>query len=160
VPDSLLTILKFCLLALLYLFFIRVLRAVWAEMSNTRTVAAPAGPAARSTRNWGGTNRGGGGANGKVGGRLRVIEPAETKGQTYDLDDELTVGRAGGCHITLDDTYVSQLHARVFRREAQLYVEDLGSTNGTYLNRKKVTAPIAIRKGDRLQIGKTVMELQ
>ncbi len=160
-PDSLLTILKFCLLALLYLFFLRVLRAVWAEMNAPRTVAAAPGPTARSAKNWGGSTRGGGGSgNGKAGGRLRVIEPPETKGQTYDLDDELTVGRAGGCHITLDDTYVSQLHARVFRREAQLYVEDLGSTNGTFLNRKKVTAPIAIRKGDRLQIGKTVMELQ
>ena len=52
-----------------------------------------------------------------------------------------------------------QLHARVFRKEGQLYVEDLGSTNGTYLNRKKVTAPIQLRKGDRLQIGRTVMEL-
>ena len=159
-PDSLLTILKFCLLALLYLFFLRVLRAVWAEMNAPRTVAATAAPPARSARNWGGSNKGGGGGGAKAGGRLRVIEPAETKGQTYDLDDELTVGRAGGCHITLDDTFVSQLHARVFRREAQLYVEDLGSTNGTFLNRKKVTVPIAIRKGDRLQIGKTVMELQ
>jgi pSer/pThr/pTyr-binding forkhead associated (FHA) protein len=162
VPDSLLTILKFCFLALLYLFFMRVLRAVWAEMSPSR-MAAPAptpttAPAARSARNWGGANRSGGSS--KAVGRLRVIEPAETKGQTYDLGEELTVGRAGGCQITLDDTYVSQLHARVFRREGQLYVEDLGSTNGTYLNRKKVTAPIAIRKGDRLQIGKTVMELQ
>jgi pSer/pThr/pTyr-binding forkhead associated (FHA) protein len=89
-----------------------------------------------------------------------VIEPAETKGRTYDLAEELTVGRAAGCQITMDDTYVSQLHARVFRRDGQFYVEDLGSTNGTYLNRKKVTAPIAIRRGDRLQIGKTVMELQ
>ena len=159
-PDSLLTILKFCLLALLYLFFLRVLRAVWAEMNAPRTVAASAGAPARSARNWGGSNRGGGGGGARAGGRLRVIEPAETKGQTYDLDDELTVGRAGGCHITLDDTFVSQLHARVFRRETQLYVEDLGSTNGTFLNRKKVTSPIAIRKGDRLQIGKTVMELQ
>ena len=161
-PDSLLTILKFCLLALLYLFFLRVLRAVWAEMRAPSPVApAAAAPAsARATRNWGGNTRGTG-SNAKAGGgRLRVIEPAETKGQTYDLDDELTVGRAGGCHITLDDTFVSQLHARVFRREAQLYVEDLGSTNGTFLNRKKVTVPIAIRKGDRLQIGKTVMELQ
>lgn len=162
-PDSLLTILKFCFLALLYLFFIRVLRAVWAEMSPARTVSPAPSPAARAAKNWGGGNRGGGnrgGGNGRAGGRLRVIEPAETKGQTYDLGEELTVGRAGGCQITLDDTYVSQLHARVFRREGQLYVEDLGSTNGTYLNRKKVTAPIAIRKGDRLQIGKTVMELQ
>ena len=93
-PDSLLTILKLCFLALLYLFFLRVLRAVWAEMSPAR-LAAPveAAPAAKSTRNWSGTNRGGG-ANAKAGGRLRVIEPAETKGQTYELGEELTVGRA------------------------------------------------------------------
>ncbi|HEX2117886.1 MAG TPA: FHA domain-containing protein [Acidimicrobiales bacterium] len=156
-PDSLLTILKFCFLALLYLFFIRVLRAVWAEMTGPAPGAVAPAPAARPSRNWGGATRGGGG---KAGARLRVIEPADTKGQTYELADELTVGRAGGCQITLDDTYVSQLHARVFRRDGQLYVEDLGSTNGTYLNRRKVTAPIAIRKGDRLQIGKTVMELQ
>jgi pSer/pThr/pTyr-binding forkhead associated (FHA) protein len=70
------------------------------------------------------------------------------------------VGRAGGCQVALgEDNYVSQLHARVFRRDGQFYVEDLGSTNGTYVNRKKVTAPIVIRKGDRLQIGKTVLEL-
>ena len=157
-PDSLLTILKLCFLALLYLFFLRVLRAVWAEMSPRTMAPAPA-PAPNPARGWSGSNRGGGNAKGGAG-RLRVIEPAETKGQTYDLAEELTVGRAGGCQITLDDTYVSQLHARVFRRDGQLFVEDLGSTNGTYLNRKKVTAPIAIRKGDRLQIGKTVMELQ
>ena len=158
-PDSLLTILKLCFLALLYLFFLRVLRAVWAEMrapTPAQTVAAP--QQAPAARGWSGGGRGGG--NAKGGGRLRVIEPPETKGQAYDLVDELTVGRAGGCQITLDDTYVSQLHARVFRRDGQLYVEDLGSTNGTFLNRKKVTAPSAIRKGDRLQIGKTVMELQ
>ena len=159
-PDTLLTILKLCFLALLYLFFMRVLRAVWAELKSPPPAAAApaAAPAAGQARNWGGGNRGGG--NAKAGGRLRVIEPADTKGQTYDLADELTVGRAGGCQITLDDTFVSQLHARVFRRDGNLFVEDLGSTNGTFLNRKKVTAPVAIRKGDRLQIGKTVMELQ
>ncbi len=158
-PDSLLTILKLCFLALLYLFFLRVLRAVWAEMNPRATAPAPAAPMASPARGWGGA-KGGGGSTKAAGGRLRVIEPAETKGQTYDLGEELTVGRAGGCQITLDDTFVSQLHARVFRRDGQLFVEDLGSTNGTFLNRKKVTAPIAVRKGDRLQIGKTVMELQ
>ena len=54
---------------------------------------------------------------------------------------------------------MSQLHARVFRRDNQFYVEDLGSTNGTYLNRKKVTGPVAVRRGDRLQVGKTVLEV-
>ena len=155
-PDSLLTILKFCFLALLYLFFLRVLRAVWAEVSPRAMAAAPAPAATRPQR----VRNGGGRGGGKAAGRLRVIEPADQKGQVYELAEELTVGRAGGCQITLDDTYVSQLHARVFRRDGQFYVEDLGSTNGTYLNRKKVTAPIAIRRGDRLQIGKTVMELQ
>jgi len=157
VPDSLLTILKFCFLALLYLFFLRVIRAVWAEVRGPSVVAAamPA-PAARAARS--GSSRAGGGT--KAGGRLKVVEPADRRGHVYELGEELTVGRASGCQITLDDTYVSQLHARVFRREGALYVEDLGSTNGTYLNRKKVTSPIAIRKGDRLQIGKTVMELQ
>ena len=155
-PDSLLTILKLCFLALLYLFFLRVIRAVWAEMSAPAAAPAPAAPAQRPQRSWSGAARGGA----KSSGLLRVIEPTDHKGITYELADELTVGRAGGCQITLDDTYVSQLHARVFRRDGQLYVEDLGSTNGTYLNRKKVTAPIAIRKGDRVQIGKTVMELQ
>jgi len=158
VPESLLTILKLCLLALLYLFFFRVIRAVWAEVREGAVPASIAPAPAQSPRGWSGPGRSGG--NNKAGGRLKVIEPAETKGEIYELADELTVGRAGGCQITLDDTYVSQLHARVFRRENQLYVEDLGSTNGTYLNRRKVTAPVSIRKGDRLQIGKTVMELQ
>jgi hypothetical protein len=155
VPESLLTILKFCFLALLYLFFVRVVRAVWAEVKGPSTLAPAAAP---SRGNW----QGGGRATttARAGGRLKVVEPADDRGHTYELAEELTVGRAGGCQITLDDTYVSQLHARVFRRDGQFYVEDLGSTNGTFLNRKKVTSPIAIRKGDRLQIGKTVMELQ
>jgi FHA domain-containing protein len=153
-PDSLLTILKFCFLAVLYLFFFRVLRAVWAELKGPRPapaapVSAPAGRAAPARAHWGNRN----------GTRLRVVEPADARGRSYELADELTLGRAGGCQVTIDDTYVSQLHARLFRREGQYYVEDLGSTNGTYLNRRKVTAPIAIRKGDRLQVGKTVLEL-
>lgn len=152
-PDPLLTILKFCFLAILYLFFMRVLRAVWAEV---RTPAAAAAPVAAPNR---GPVRASLAGN-KPPGRLKVLEPAERRGRTYELGEELTVGRAGGCQVALeDDNYASQLHARVFRREGQLYVEDLGSTNGTYVNRKKVTAPIAIRKGDRLQVGKTVMEL-
>jgi len=155
VPDSLLTILKFCFLAVLYLFFIRVLRAVWAELKAPAPVAvatpaaAPAARPAAPKPSWGARNE----------TRLRVVEPAATRGQTYDLGEELTLGRAGGCQVTIDDTYVSQLHARLFQKDGQFFLEDLGSTNGTYLNRKKVTAPTAIRKGDRLQVGKTVLEM-
>ncbi|MCA1675692.1 MAG: FHA domain-containing protein [Actinobacteria bacterium] len=152
-PDQLLTILKFCFLAILYLFFLRVLRAVWAEVKGPPVAVSTSSPAPSARRPRSGP------AGTKTPGRLKVVEPAERRGQSYELGEELTVGRAGGCQVTLEDTYASQLHARLFRRDGQFYVEDLGSTNGTYVNQRKVTAPIAIRKGDRLQIGKTVMEL-
>jgi hypothetical protein len=154
VPESLLTILKFCFLALLYLFLLRVLRAVWAEVAGPRAARPSPGRAAAAAPSRARRDRGG-----RRAAHLRVVEPVAQRGRAYELADELTVGRAAGCQITLDDTYASQLHARIFRKDGQLYVEDLGSTNGTYLNRKKVTAPVAIRRGDRLQVGKTVMEL-
>ena len=92
--------------------------------------------------------------------RVRVIEPPERKGQEFELGDELTVGRAAGCSVSIpDDTFVSQLHARVFRRDGDLWLEDLGSTNGTFLNDKKVSAPVVMHRGDLLKIGKTVLEV-
>ncbi|MDQ3758176.1 MAG: FHA domain-containing protein [Actinomycetota bacterium] len=145
-PESLLTILKFLFLALVWLFFARVLHAVWAQLRSTPDAAAAPAPAGSSGR-------------GNLA-HLKVVEPAEMRGRLFDLGDELTVGRAGGCQIALeDDKTVSQLHARVFRRDGRVYVEDLGSTNGTYLNAKKVTAPAALQRGDRLQVGRTVLEV-
>jgi pSer/pThr/pTyr-binding forkhead associated (FHA) protein len=154
--EQLLTILKLCLLALLYLFFFRVLRAVWAEIrgpklavASSRQAAAPA-PSAKAVRK----------AERKaLPVQLAIVEPAALKGRTYPLAEELTVGRAAGCQVTIDDTYASQIHARVFSRDGQLFVEDLGSTNGTFLNRQKVHGPQAFRRGDRLQVGNTVLEL-
>jgi pSer/pThr/pTyr-binding forkhead associated (FHA) protein len=58
-----------------------------------------------------------------------------------------------------DDSYASQLHARIFRKDGRLWLEDLGSTNGTYLNAKAVTSPVALRRGDRVQVGRTVLEV-
>jgi pSer/pThr/pTyr-binding forkhead associated (FHA) protein len=159
VSEQLLNILKLCLLALLYLFFFRVLRAVWAEVAAPKPAETRAG--GRRAR------RGNGGAAKASGGRRRrgapsevmVIEPTEQAGRRFALGDEITVGRAAGCQIVIDDTYVSQLHARLFVRDGQLLVEDLGSTNGTYLNRAKVSAPMVMQRGDRLQIGNTVLEV-
>ena len=159
-PESLLTILKFLLMSLLYLFFLRVLRAVWAEVSSPRS--APAAPPASGNR---GAVRGMPAAAKGTASRLRVLEPAEQRGRAYDLADEMTLGRAAGCQIKVDDTYASQLHARVFRRDGQVFVEDLGSTNGTYVNRKgtknkeKVSGPIELRTGDRLMVGRTILEV-
>ena len=151
-PEPLLAILKLCALALLYLFFFRVIRAVWAEVAPARVAAAPA-PAARASRRPA-TRRS------KGGDALVVLEPKEQKGQRHALDEEVTMGRAAGCTVTLDDTYASQLHARVFRRDGDVYVEDLGSTNGTYVNGKKVAAPLALKRGDRLKVGATLFEVQ
>ena len=149
-PESLLTILKFVFLAMVWLFFARVLRAVWAELSPAAaSPAASPGAAPAAT----------GGGRGTAA-RLKVVEPAELRGRTFELGDELTIGRASGCQVALeDDKAVSQLHARLFRRDGRLYLEDLGSTNGTYLNAKKVTGPVALHRGDRLQVGRTVLEV-
>jgi pSer/pThr/pTyr-binding forkhead associated (FHA) protein len=149
VSEQLLTILKFALLALLYLFFLRVLRAVWAEIRGPRVSTRRQNAGAKAARK----------PRKITEPHLLVVEPAAQRGRTFTLGQELTVGRAAGCQVTLDDTYVSQLHARVFARDGQYLVEDLGSTNGTYLNRARVTGAIVMNRGDRLQVGNTIMEL-
>ncbi len=156
-PDQLLNLLKIFLLLLLYLFFLRVLRAVWAEVNPPRLVEEPAkAPRAKREK---GARRSAGGSRRSGAPVLRLVAPPELKGRSYPLGEEVTVGRAAGCQVTIEDTYASQLHARVFQREGQIYVEDLGSTNGTYLNRRKVTGPMVVQRGDKLQIGNTVLEL-
>lgn len=151
VSEQLLNVLKLCLLALLYLFFLRVLRAVWVEVKGPALAggpkAAPApAPKERHRRR-------------RTPTQLRIVAPPELVGLRFDLTDEFTLGRAAGCQVTLDDTYASQIHARVFHRDGQYYVEDLGSTNGTWLNRAKVTGPLELQHGDQIQIGNTVLEV-
>ena len=150
-PEPLLKLLELCLLALLWLFFLRVLRAVWTE------VKGPAAVVPRSTGSNGGRRSP---ARRRGTPRLVVVEPKDRKGHVYDLAEEQTVGRAAGCQITLDDTYVSQLHARVFNKDGSWFVEDLGSTNGTYLNTKRVSTPLAVKRGDQIKIGAVVMEAE
>jgi pSer/pThr/pTyr-binding forkhead associated (FHA) protein len=156
VPESVLTILKFCFLALLYLFLYRVVRVVMKEMKAPQPVpqaatAPAAAPAAapRPTK----------AARGRGPGRLRILEPEARQGENYALVDEVTVGRGGGCGIVLaDDSYVSTVHARIFRRDGDVYVEDLGSRNGTLLNGEPITHAEPLRRGDHVQFGRTVAE--
>jgi len=152
VPEPLLAILKLCALALLYLFFLRVIRAVWAEVAPVRAVATPA-PATKAPR------RASGRKAARGGDALVVLEPRDQKGHRYAITDEVTMGRAAGCTVTLADNYASQHHARVFRRDDAIHVEDLGSTNGTYVNGAKVTTAVALSRGDRVKVGATVFEV-
>ncbi|MGH1493848.1 MAG: FHA domain-containing protein [Acidimicrobiales bacterium] len=90
---------------------------------------------------------------------LVILEPP-TDGRQFTVVGEMTIGRAAGCQITLDDTYISQLHARVSNADSGVVIEDLGSTNGTYLNRQRVTTPVYGEAGDQIQVGGIVMELR
>jgi pSer/pThr/pTyr-binding forkhead associated (FHA) protein len=155
-PEPLLAVLKLLCLALLYLFFLRVLRAVWAELRPPPPAPPPPPPAPPRRREPAPAGRG----RRKGAGHLVIVAPAEQKGRSFELNGELTVGRAAGCQVALEDNYVSQLHARVFARDGTVWVEDLGSTNGTYVNDRRVSAPLAVRRGDQLKVGSTVLELK
>ena len=88
------------------------------------------------------------------------LEPAEEEGRTFDLEDELTVGRSPGCGVSTSyDVFSSTLHARLFRLDGDLWAEDLGSTNGTWVNTIRINERTRLEKGDLLQVGGTVFEV-
>jgi pSer/pThr/pTyr-binding forkhead associated (FHA) protein len=151
-PALVLDLLKYVFLVVLYIFVARAVRAVYVELRpQTRTPAQrSAAPAARPTAR----------KSKKAPRRIAVIESDKLKGKSFDLDDEVIIGRADKCSLVLDDTYVSQVHARIFKRGDSYMIEDMGSTNGTYLNRRRITAAAELQRGDQVKIGKAVLELR
>lgn len=149
-PEQLLVVLNVCLVILLYLFFARVLRAVWIEMKEPVAVAAGSVSARPAGKRPSAKRRAQAPA---IPSKLVGVAPPEREGIEYDLTAEMTVGRAPGCTIVLDDQYVSSLHTRVFRSTDSWMVEDLGSKNGTTIGGKRISGPRALRVGDRLGIG-------
>jgi hypothetical protein len=148
--QNLLRALEILVVALIWLFFLRVMRAVWVEVRPPRARraeqrAASAPPADRRAR--------------LAKMQLKVVEPEDRRGQVFELVDEMTVGRAAGCGVRVDDVYTSGIHARVFRQNGSVWVEDLGSTNGTWVNAERIGTPVKIGKGDLLQVGGTVFEV-
>lgn len=162
-PESILTILKFCFLALVYLFLAWVVRNVGRELSADELPQAPRRPQGTQVPPGRQTGRQTGRAPApRAAGpvKLKVIEPAESAGRMFIVGKEVTLGRASGCDIVLsEDTYVSQLHARVYVSSGETLVEDLGSTNGTYLNNERLSAARRLQRGDVLQVGQTSFEV-
>ncbi len=164
--DAQLNVLNYALLALIYLFFARVLWAVWSEVRGPRPGVHHQPAAARGAAPAPGVAPPGLTAprsRGKRGvpTRLVVLQPKVRKGSAYPIGAELTIGRSPNCAIGLpDDTFASGLHARVFRRDGAVWVEDLGSTNGTHLNGGRLEMGQQLVSGDRLQVGGTIFEAE
>jgi pSer/pThr/pTyr-binding forkhead associated (FHA) protein len=151
--QNLLRALEILVVALIWLFFFRVIRAVWVQVRPPPARgAAPQAPGAGARQSADRRNRAG-----KL--HLKVIEPQEGYGQTFEVGEEVTLGRAAGCGVRVEDSYTSSLHARLFRRNGSLWVEDLGSTNGTWVNAERIGTTSKLGKGDLLQVGGTVFEV-
>ncbi len=152
-PPFVLVALKVVFLALLYFFIYRAVRSVAADLGASPVSKARGEPA-------GGRQTTAGRRGGKAPKTIVVTDEQGRKLETRRLDGPVQIGRADACHIRLSDSYVSSFHARIFDRNGSWYVEDLGSTNGTYVNQRRVSTPTEVRAGDRVRIGKTVLELR
>jgi pSer/pThr/pTyr-binding forkhead associated (FHA) protein len=155
VPMALLTILKFVLLILLYLFLARVVKAVLADLYGPRrkpqapprpAVATPTPKSSRKSRKL---------------PREIVVHPPSGRPSTHQLSGSgVILGRSGSATVVLDDVYVSDDHAELLPDDGGWSVRDLGSTNGTFLNGAKVTRPTPLAAGDQLRLGKTNVEVR
>ena len=150
-----LSLMKFGLLALLYLFVWRALRSAASGLGGraTGSRASPrrAAAAPRSSRRH------------PTSGPPTNVTVLSKDGRSignYQLSGEIEIGRADHCTIQLSDDYASQVHARLSARNGAWVVEDLGSTNGTFLNERRLESPNEVRAGDRVRIGTTVLELR
>jgi hypothetical protein len=153
VSPFVLSVLKYGLLVLLYFFVFRALRSVATDVGGKRRggttkMRTPAAAPAKASK------------GGRPPAQVVVHDAGGDKATTVRLSGPTEIGRSNGCAIRLQDTYVSQMHARLADRDGAWYVEDLGSTNGTYLNDRRVQTPVEVHAGDVVRVGKTVLELR
>lgn len=86
--------------------------------------------------------------------------PGSQAGLTFRVSGPLILGRSPDADIVLDDAYASDFHVRLAFQGGDVRLHDLGSTNGTFVNGERVAAPLALRRGDRVQVGRTIMEVR
>jgi hypothetical protein len=90
---------------------------------------------------------------------LEFIEPEARSGERVEIEDGVTIGRSRDCDLILYDTYLSTRHARLSNDEGDLSIEDLGSTNGTYVNQELVKGRVHLERGDVVQVGGVLFEV-
>jgi hypothetical protein len=159
-PEFVLTVARFGLLILLWIFVFTVVgvirRDLFAGVRSKSIVASPRGvggpalqgpPAAKAKR-------------GKAARQL-VVTAGQLAGTRITLGDApITIGRAEDSTLVITDDFASARHARLVPRDGNWFVEDLGSTNGTYLNRGKVSGLTPVPLGEPIRIGRTSLELR
>jgi FHA domain len=127
------------------LFFLRVLRV--ASLQSRPVIEGPTeGPT-------GGRRRRGGAL------AIEYIEPLDRAGERVDVDIAVTIGRGADCDLQISDTYLSSRHARLANDNGDLTIEDLGSTNGTYVNQELIHGRLLLEKGDIVQVGGVLFEV-
>ncbi len=98
--------------------------------------------------------------SGKEAGELVVVRSDSQSGTRVLVSDSVVIGRSEEADVFLDDPYASTFHMRLTMEEGSLTVADLGTTNGTYVNGRRVTTPMTLSTGDSVQVGKTIMEVR
>ncbi|MEU3256078.1 FHA domain-containing protein [Streptomyces sp. NPDC006997] len=164
-----LTVMRLGFLAVLWLFVIVAVQVIRSDLFGTRVTqrgsrrdAGRAQQAARQAAPPPQRQQPAGGRGRRGAPTKLVVTEGTLTGTTVALQGQtITLGRAHDSTIVLDDDYASSRHARIYPdRDGQWIVEDLGSTNGTYLDRTRLTTPTPISPGAPIRIGKTVIELR
>jgi hypothetical protein len=153
--DPISVALKFGFIAVLYLFLLWVARSAKRDLRNSAlpTHGALPEPSPEATGMYSASTLGSA-AYATRAPRL-VVEraPGHEPGMIYDLDGDLVLGRGDRAEIRLEDPFASSRHARIFEQGNSVVVEDLGSTNGTYLNEELLQSQRPLHPGDRVRIG-------
>ncbi|GAA1619664.1 FHA domain-containing protein [Kribbella alba] len=153
-----LTLIKLGFLALLWMFVLAVLSVIRSDLFgakvDSRALAAPAAPTGRTPKASKPVKK----KKGQPGSVTIADGPQAGVGATL-TSEPVVIGRGSDCQIRLDDDYSSTRHARVFQSEGEWWVEDLGSTNGTYLDGQRVTRAVPAEIGGSIRIGRTTLNI-
>ncbi len=155
--ELLVTVLRLGYLVLLWLLVLSAIGVLRRDVFGTRVLARGSVHERRSPRS---NSAAPGRRSRDTPSRLRVTG-GPLNGTTLPLGESaILIGRSAACTLVLDDDYSSNRHARIFPQDGRWYVEDLGSTNGTFMGRDRIGDPVVMGLGQPVRIGQTVIELQ